>query len=63
MKSNSLVVFKTWFIREGRDGRDEFFKSTIQISLMIVERHPKKMGIKMWINRGMTSGIQDRQRV
>jgi len=63
MKSNRLKVFNVWFIREGRDNRDVFFQSTIQISLIIVERHPKKMGITMWINSGKASGTQERQRI
>jgi hypothetical protein len=36
---------------------------TIQISSIIVERHPTKMGIKMWIIGRGASAIQGRPRV
>ena len=63
MKSNRPGVFNVWVIWEGRNNRDMFVQSTIQISRIIVERHPKKMGITMWINSGKASGTQERQRI
>ena len=36
-------------------------KSTIQTLCIIVERHPEKMGIRMWINGVRASVIQDRR--
>lgn len=38
----------------------KYFEPTIQTSWTIVERHPEKMGIRMWINGARASVIQDR---
>jgi len=53
-----LVVGGT--IRFGGVMGSKSFQPTIQTSWTIVERHPEKMGIRMWINGARASVIQDR---
>ena len=49
-------------IRFGGDLMDiKYFEPTIQTSWTIVERHPEKMGIRMWINGAPDSVIQERR--